>query len=114
MTVDVAILVGWQENYFYYDNGDEEDTLNHTTEDATEFLDLNADLVRDLEAWDAEYQATYDPVEYHNSGFATPEAKRDWIERGKELAARLKRESPMVASVDYLANGSIPEGTCVF
>ncbi|APU15956.1 MULTISPECIES: hypothetical protein [Actinoalloteichus] len=114
MTVDVAILVGWQENYFYYESGYEDDTLNHDVEEATEFLDLNADLVRDLEAWDAEYQATYNPIDDRKSGFATAEAERDWIERGKELSARLKRESPMVASVDYLAWGNIPEGTCVF
>ncbi|ASO19489.1 hypothetical protein FHR81_000834 [Actinoalloteichus hoggarensis] len=114
MTVDVTILVGWKEDYLYYESGYEEDTLSHDIEEAAEFLDLNADLVRDLESWDAEYQATYNPVKFRDSGFATPDAKRDWIERGKELSARLKRESPMVASVNYLANGSIPEHTCVF
>ncbi|ASO18686.1 hypothetical protein FHR81_000948 [Actinoalloteichus hoggarensis] len=114
MTVDVTIVVGWDEEYFYYDNGDEEDTLNHTTEEATEFLDLNADLVRDLEAWDAEYQAIFDRVRGREIGFATPEIEHAWFERGKELSARLKRESPMVARVNYLADGSIPKGTCVF
>ncbi|ASO18685.1 hypothetical protein FHR81_000947 [Actinoalloteichus hoggarensis] len=114
MAVEVTILGGWQENYFYYDNGDEEDTYNHTTEDAVEFLDLNADLVRDFETWDAEYQAIYNHVDYDKSDFPTPEAEHAWIERGKELSARLKQESPMVASVNYLAYGNIPRGTCVF
>ncbi|APU17140.1 MULTISPECIES: hypothetical protein [Actinoalloteichus] len=114
-TVELFILTGWNEGPFYYDNGDPGESLNHwIDEESIAFLQLDDDLVRDITAWDEEYQDLYDPDDPQGSGFPTSQAKTAWIERGKELAARIKRESPVVASVDYQGNGSIPEGTCVF
>ncbi|ASO19759.1 hypothetical protein FHR81_000563 [Actinoalloteichus hoggarensis] len=33
---------------------------------------------------------------------------------GRGLAARIKQESPVVSSVNYRANGSVPRGACIF
>ncbi|MBB5921175.1 hypothetical protein FHR81_002213 [Actinoalloteichus hoggarensis] len=55
------------------------------------------------------------PVSYsRDSGFLSPEEERVWADKGRVLAARVKQESPVVASVHYRANGSVPRGTCVF
>ncbi|AOS61224.1 hypothetical protein [Actinoalloteichus hymeniacidonis] len=112
-SVVVSLLTGWQEDPFYYDFDDPEE-YNHSIEEAGEQLQLPADLISDIRAWDAEYQATYNPDEFHKSGFSSPEIAAAWRERGKELAARIKRESPVTASVDYQANGLIPKGSCMF
>ncbi|APU13921.1 MULTISPECIES: hypothetical protein [Actinoalloteichus] len=114
-SVEVGLLLGWQEDPFYYELNDPED-YNHSIEAATEELRLPASLVSEIIAWDAEYQATYDPDGYvwSKSGFDSPEIEDAWRERGRVLAERIKRESPVVASVDYRANGVIPPRTCVF
>ncbi|APU16056.1 MULTISPECIES: hypothetical protein [Actinoalloteichus] len=111
--VQVGILAGFDEGPFYYHVQKGRGT-NWTIEEAAEHLGFSADLARELTAWDDEYQATLNLAVPQDSGFPTPEAKQAWIERGKNLAARLKRECPNVASVDYQANGAILDGECVF
>ncbi|APU17141.1 MULTISPECIES: hypothetical protein [Actinoalloteichus] len=113
MTVDVAILAGWQEDPFYYDAGEGED-YNHSIEEAADFLGLGWELTRDIAAWDEEFQAIYQPADTRASVFPTPESENAWLERGRELARRIKQESTVVARVNYRADGTIPDWTCVF
>ncbi|APU13558.1 hypothetical protein [Actinoalloteichus fjordicus] len=113
MGFEVALLAGFYEGPFYYHVRKGAGT-NWSVEEAAEHLRLGPDLVADLIAWDNEYQAILDRSYPPDSKFPTPEAQRAWIERGKELAARIKRESPLVASVDYQADGCYKDGTCVF
>ncbi|APU12503.1 hypothetical protein [Actinoalloteichus fjordicus] len=112
-SIDVSLLVGWQEEPFYY-YADDPEEYGHPIEEAAEELQLPADLVVEIIAWDAEYQATYKPDDYRNSGFPSEEIEEDWRERGKVLAERIKRESPVVSSVNYRADGIIPDNTCMF
>ncbi|AOS65507.1 hypothetical protein [Actinoalloteichus hymeniacidonis] len=112
-SVVVSLLVGWQEDPFYYDFDDPEE-YGHSIEEAGEQLQLPPELVRELVIWDSEYQATYRPSDYRNSGFASVAEEESWRERGKALAQRIKQESPVVASVDYRAEGLHPKGWCVF
>ncbi|WP_075739901.1 MULTISPECIES: hypothetical protein [Actinoalloteichus] len=109
----MSFLVGWQEDPFYYDWDDPEE-YNHSIEEAAKDLQLSADLVAQITIWDDEYQATYKPDDYRNSGFPSVELEEAWRERGKVLAERIKRESPVVKSVDYRAEGLHPKGWCVF
>ncbi|APU13922.1 MULTISPECIES: hypothetical protein [Actinoalloteichus] len=114
-SIVVSLLVGWQEDPFYYHGADPEE-YGHSIEEASDELKLPTDLVAEIRDWDAEYQATYDPDGYvwSKSGFDSPELEEAWRERGKVLAERIKRESPVVASVDYRAEGLHPKGWCVF
>ncbi|APU15970.1 MULTISPECIES: hypothetical protein [Actinoalloteichus] len=114
MAVDVSIVVGWEEDFLFYDSGVEDEAYCHPLDEARDFLGISGDLLRELETWDATFQSILDRTDLDASGFSTPEAEHAWFERGKELAARMKRECPSVASVDYQADGSIPAGTCVF
>ncbi|APU19329.1 hypothetical protein [Actinoalloteichus sp. GBA129-24] len=109
----IALLAGFDEGPFYYHVKKGEGT-NWTITQAAEHLQLKPSLVEALTAWDEDYQGILDMNDPRESGFPSPEAERAWIETGRELAARLKQESPVVASVDYQADGSIPHGTCVF
>ncbi|AOS61346.1 hypothetical protein TL08_02540 [Actinoalloteichus hymeniacidonis] len=115
-SIVVYLLAGWREDPFFYYPEQGERWYNHSIEEAGEDLQLPAGLVADLTAWDDEYQATYDPSGNRGleSGFSSPEVEEAWRERGKVLAARIKAESTVVASVDYQANGVIEEGSCVF
>ncbi|APU13557.1 hypothetical protein [Actinoalloteichus fjordicus] len=113
MAIEIVMLAGFFEGLFFYVDPDG-DWINHPVEVAGEDLALSAELVTALRAWDDEFQAIYDDSYPPDSKFPTPEAERAWIERGKELAARIKRESPLVASVDYQADGTFEDGTCVF
>jgi hypothetical protein len=62
---------------------------NYSPEEfATEF-DLPADLVADLDAWDAEFQAVYDDDDPAGSEFPSEAAMTAWEERGEQLARRL-------------------------
>ncbi|APU16061.1 MULTISPECIES: hypothetical protein [Actinoalloteichus] len=112
MTLDIAILAGYEQGPFFYTY--EGAMENWSAEAAGEHLGLSAGLVRDLTVWDDEWQNTLDLADGRNSGFDTDEEKHEWIERGKALAIRIKQESPLVASVDYQANGYYEDGTCVF
>ncbi|APU13379.1 hypothetical protein [Actinoalloteichus fjordicus] len=113
MTVDVALLAGYDEGPFYYFSGKGRRS-NHSIEEAAAELSLGIDIVADLTAWNDEYQDTLDQDYPPDSKFPTPEAEQAWREKGKELAVRIKQESPVVASVDYQANGFYKDGTCVF
>ncbi|APU15968.1 hypothetical protein [Actinoalloteichus sp. GBA129-24] len=62
----------------------------------------------------AKFQAIYNAADPMGSEFPSREEAQAWVDRGKELAARMSRECPRVASVDYQADGSIPQGTRVF
>ncbi|APU12505.1 hypothetical protein UA75_02100 [Actinoalloteichus sp. GBA129-24] len=112
-SIVVALLVGWEEDPFYYHGSDPEE-YGHSIEDAAEELQLPDDLVADIVAWDAEYQATFKPDDHRNSGFPSVKVEEAWRERGKALAERIKRESPVVSSVNYRANGVIPDYSCMF
>ncbi|AOS61036.1 hypothetical protein [Actinoalloteichus hymeniacidonis] len=113
MLLAVALHAGFQEGPFFYVAKKGERT-NHWIDEAAIDLQLSAELVVALTAWDDEYQSIYDRGYPPDSRFPTPEAERAWIEKGKELAARVKTESPVVSSVDYQANGFYDKGTCVF
>ncbi|APU16529.1 MULTISPECIES: hypothetical protein [Actinoalloteichus] len=113
MTITVSMLAGYGEGPLFFDM---DDTMrcNHTVAEAASYLGLSKATATDLEDWDQEYQRTLDHTYPPDSRFPSPEAKRAWIERGKELAARIKQDSSIVASVDYQANGCYENGTCVF
>ncbi|ASO18909.1 hypothetical protein FHR81_001174 [Actinoalloteichus hoggarensis] len=112
MQGDISMLAGFFEGpLFHFD--EDGDWMNHSPTQAGEDLRLSTELVADLAAWDDEYQATYDDDYPPDSRFPSPEARAAWVERGKELAARIKQESPFVTSVDYQANGSYKNGECV-
>jgi hypothetical protein len=55
-------------------------------------LPLSAGLVEALEDWAARWDATYDPDDPLNSGFASPEEERRFREDGVRLEARLRTE----------------------
>ncbi|APU16576.1 hypothetical protein [Actinoalloteichus fjordicus] len=109
----VLLLAGFVQGPFFYHDQDG-DWMNHLVDEAGEDLGLSAELVADLTRWDEEYQDIYDSGHPPDSAFPTAEAKLAWTERGRALAARIKQESSIAVEVDYQANGSIPEGTCVF
>ncbi|AOS61035.1 hypothetical protein [Actinoalloteichus hymeniacidonis] len=114
MSTKITILTEWDRSPFYYRRGDDAEGYDWSIEETGEYLGLSADLVRDLAAWDNQWQDTLDLAEGRNSGFRTEEEALPWIERGKELAARVQKESTLDISVDYQANGVIAEGTYVF
>ncbi|APU17476.1 MULTISPECIES: hypothetical protein [Actinoalloteichus] len=111
--IDLDILAGYRQPPFFFDAQDG-DVFNHTIDDTARFFQLSADLVRQLKAWDQEYQDTLDMGDPSSSGFSSEEAHQAWVEKGKELAARIKRESPNVGRVGYEGRGEFQEGECVF
>ncbi|APU15038.1 MULTISPECIES: hypothetical protein [Actinoalloteichus] len=110
--MELSVLVGYAEGPFYFEM--EGEYGNFTVEEAAAYLGLSDDLAAAVTSWDAEYQATLDQTYPPDSAFPSPEAHRIWIEKGKELAARIKQESPIVTRVDYQANSHYQDGTCVF
>ncbi|MBB5920631.1 hypothetical protein FHR81_001661 [Actinoalloteichus hoggarensis] len=99
----------------FYRHGADPEEYGHSIEEAAESLSC-PDLVDEIRDRDAEYQATYDPDGYvwSKSGFDAPELEEAWWEHGKVSAARNQQESPVVAGVDYRAEGAIDKGTCMF
>jgi hypothetical protein len=53
-------------------------------------LGLSPGLVERLTTW----HAVWEEMAYSNVGFASPEARREWVERGSHLASELKDELP--------------------
>ncbi|APU14080.1 MULTISPECIES: hypothetical protein [Actinoalloteichus] len=111
--VELAILAGYDQDPMYFDAQDG-DFHNHTIDEAAEYFGFSDDLTRELHEWDEELQGTFNLAVPQDSGFPSPQHRHAWIEKGKELAARIKRESPVVTSVDYQADGYFQDGTCVF
>ncbi|APU17874.1 hypothetical protein UA75_29940 [Actinoalloteichus sp. GBA129-24] len=111
--LNVSLHAGFVEGPFFYVTGKHRGT-NHFIDSAQEFLGLSDGLTKDLTDWDDEYQSYYNPDVPQDSGFPSVEIERAWVERGRELAARIKRESPMDITVHYQANGSMERGECVF
>ncbi|MBB5909931.1 hypothetical protein [Actinoalloteichus hymeniacidonis] len=87
--------------------------MHHWPDEAGQDLGLSSGLVAELNAWDDEYQAIYDDNYPPDSRFPTPEAEQAWVEKGKELAIRIKQESPLLTSIDYQADGQILNGECM-
>ena len=54
-------------------------------------LGLPADLVADLSAWAANYDAIFPPDDPGSAAFARPQAEIDFYDRGLELARRTAR-----------------------
>ncbi len=54
-------------------------------------LGLPADLVADLDAWAAEYDAIFPPDDPGSAAFPSPQAEVDFYARGRELARRTAR-----------------------
>ncbi|APU13923.1 MULTISPECIES: hypothetical protein [Actinoalloteichus] len=113
-SVVVDLLAGWDMGPFYYHVEDDPGGFDYSVEQAGEFLRLPAELIRELKSWDDELQATYDEDGDGESEFPSAELEEAWRERGKVLAARIKQESPVVARVNYWANGEIPDGIYIY
>ncbi len=54
-------------------------------------LGLPPDLVADLDAWAADYDAIFPPDDPGSAAFASPTAEIDFYDRGRELARRTAR-----------------------
>ncbi|ASO22437.1 hypothetical protein FHR81_004206 [Actinoalloteichus hoggarensis] len=113
MSYDVTLLVGYGEDPFYYEM-DEEDLGNHSIEEAGADLGLSAELVEELLVWDEEFQRTRDPVDGRRSTFASAVAEHSWVERGRGLATRVRRESSVITRLEYRGFGGVAPGACVF
>lgn len=60
---------------------------------APAMLGLSADLAVDIEAWDGEFQALYNPDDPGSSAdFGSNDGQSSWIARGKELSERIAHE----------------------
>lgn len=64
-------------------------------------LPLSAEVRDQLEAWAARYDATLDSGAPQRSGFPTEEAARRWLDEGRGLAKRIRRELPDSWSLSY-------------
>ncbi|AOS62048.1 hypothetical protein [Actinoalloteichus hymeniacidonis] len=113
MKLEMVLLAGFFQGPLFYDDPMDGLWTSHTADEAGEDLGLSSALVADLTAWDDEFQAIYDGNYPPDSHFPSLEAEQAWVERGKELAARIKQESDLVTSVDYQADGQINDGECV-
>ncbi|APU16063.1 hypothetical protein [Actinoalloteichus fjordicus] len=111
--VDLEILVGYSQDPLLFDAQDD-DVWYHAPEEAGDFFHLSEGLVRELEAWDREYQGTLNIDDPRESGFPSENAYHTWLNKGRELASRIKRESPNVGRVGYQARGEYQRGECVF
>ncbi|WP_075739499.1 hypothetical protein [Actinoalloteichus sp. GBA129-24] len=109
----MTILAGYLDDPVWYQLTEDQDML-HAVDEAAEQLGLTDGLARALTAWDDEYQATLNHEYPPDSTFPSPAVRQAWVERGKELAAQIKRESPVVSSVDYQADGCYDKGSYVF
>ncbi|MDA3624412.1 hypothetical protein OU415_03120 [Saccharopolyspora sp. WRP15-2] len=58
-------------------------------------------LLRELDEWDEEFQAIWDPNDPASAAFPSEEAENRWVERGKELARELAAELGPDVRVTY-------------
>ncbi|APU12693.1 MULTISPECIES: hypothetical protein [Actinoalloteichus] len=110
---DVTLHAGWGEDCIRFRTS-RSPMLQHSVEEAAELLSLSDDLAAELTDWDDEYQDVLNIDVPQDSEWPSPEARQAWLEKGKTLAARIKRESPVVSRVEYFGNGTIADGECVF
>lgn len=66
-------------------------------------LPISDDLKEAIQAWDDEYQSTFDSAYPPDSGFSSPYAQAAHTRQGAELAERLQMELGDAYSVEYRA-----------
>jgi hypothetical protein len=72
-------------------------------------LPVSRELADALMRWAEEYDATLNQEYPADSGFPLERDRRDFLERGRQLADRLARELGPGWRVTYQGDGSIPE-----
>jgi hypothetical protein len=70
---------------------------------------VSSELAGALLRWAAELDATLNQEYPPDSGFPLERDRRDFLERGRQLAGRLARELGPGYRVTYQGDGSIPE-----
>lgn len=84
------------------DGPDPEDT---PVEQLRERYGVAARLSADIDEWDREFQAIYDPDDPRESAFPDEEAMHRWYARGRELAERLAIEFGPTVRVEVVRMG---------
>lgn len=66
---------------------------------------LSESLASDLNSWASDYNATYRDEDPLASGFDSPSAEREFVNRGRLLAERVRREVGKRWTVSYFDMG---------
>lgn len=66
---------------------------------------LSESLASDLTSWASDYSATYHDEDPLSSGFDSPSAEREFVNRGRLLAERVRREVGKRWAVSYFDIG---------
>ncbi|MER7011247.1 hypothetical protein ABT324_07450 [Saccharopolyspora sp. NPDC000359] len=79
-------------------------------ESLSEEFGISAILAKEIDEWDDEFQDIWDPADPASAEFPSPEARKRWIARGRQLAHQLAGELGHTAQVDYFRE-TIQPGT---
>lgn len=74
------------------------DKMGHVDVDE---LPLSQELKAKINAWDSEYQATFNSDYPPDSGFSSPEAKLRHVAEGEQLAKKIQQELGGSYAVEY-------------
>jgi hypothetical protein len=104
----VKLAAEWETSplWISYERGGELDTYNCPLDQIGDYVNISPSLLRELDSWDAEFQATYRADDPQESGFASDQHTARWVEQGRALALELAKQVPESVSVVFHALGS--------
>ncbi|GDY30655.1 hypothetical protein [Gandjariella thermophila] len=99
----VRLAAEWETSplWIIYERRGELDTHNCPLDQVGDYMDLSPSLLRELDSWDAEFQATYRADDPQKSGFSSDQDKARWVQQGRALAPELAKQVAASVSVVY-------------
>lgn len=107
MSVVITLMAEWREDPLWVSrDGGVADPYD--VDEISEVVLVEDALLRDIAAWNDDYQATYRPDDPASSGFADETDRQAFLARGRDLAQRLRQVLDPAITVEYAGDGSIP------
>jgi hypothetical protein len=108
VTVTIRLWSDWSLDPFYVDEGNGSFELTSADEVAEAFA-VPDDVMRELQAWDELFQEHLNWVDPPNTRWASEDAHRRYLDRGRAAARLLRRHLPAEVRIEYLADETVRE-----
>jgi GTPase Era involved in 16S rRNA processing len=98
----VTLMTDWGTGPLWVGFGDGPDST-YLVDEITEVVPISAELLAAIDAWDEQYQSTYNKAQPQDSGILDPAEQAAFNAVGRQLARRLRDELPAEIAVSYVS-----------
>ncbi|MDA3643701.1 hypothetical protein LZ318_12340 [Saccharopolyspora indica] len=99
--IEVHLAAEWRAYPYWLTRSDDTTSIDFPPSELEQKYGVSSSLLAEIEEWDDEFQAIWDPADPASAEFPSPEIERQWVDHGRKLAHRLAAELGPDVRVTY-------------